>query len=129
VFNFFRPGYVPPNTSIAAAGLVAPEFQITGETSVAGYLNYMRNVITNGSGANSDVRSAYADEIALAADPQRLIERVDLLLTGSQLPAATRTAIRDAVAAIPADSANAAANRARLAVFLVLATPAFIVQT
>ncbi len=129
VFNFFRPGYVPPNTSIAAAGLVAPEFQITGESSVAGYLNYMRTVITTGAGANADVRSSYADEIALAGDPQRLVERVDLLLTGSRLAATTRTAIRDAVAAIPAESANAAANRARLAVFLVMAAPEFIVQS
>ena len=127
VFNFFRPGYVPPNTTIAAAGLVAPEFQITGETSVAGYLNYVRNVISNGAGASSDVRSAYADEIALAGDPQRLVDRVDLLLTGSQLAPATRTAIRDAVAAIPATASNATANRARLAVFLVMASPEFIV--
>ncbi|MBE0546501.1 MAG: DUF1800 domain-containing protein, partial [Rubrivivax sp.] len=44
VFNFFRPGYVPPNTAIATAALVAPEFQITNESSVAGYLNYMRTV-------------------------------------------------------------------------------------
>jgi len=129
VFNFFRPGYVPPNTSIATAALVAPEFQITGETSVAGYLNYMRNVISNGAGANADVRSAYADEIALAGDPQRLVERVELLLTGSQLDASTRTAIRDAAASIPSTSANAAANRARLAVFLVMATPEFNVMT
>jgi len=127
VFNFFRPGYVPPNTTIAAAGLVAPEFQITGETSVAGYLNYVRNVISNGAGASSDVRSAYADEIALAGDPQRLVDRVDLLLTGSRLAPATRTAIRDAVAAIPATASNATANRARLAVFLVMASPEFIV--
>ena len=39
VFNFFRPGYVPPNSSIAGASLVAPEFQITNESSVVGYLN------------------------------------------------------------------------------------------
>ena len=129
VFNFFRPGYVPPSTSIAAAGLVAPEFQIVGETSVAGYLNYMRNVIGNGAGANADVRSAYADEIALAGDPQRLVDRVGLLLTGSQLDASTRAAIRDAVAAIPATGASAAANRARLAVFLVMAAPEFNVMT
>ncbi len=129
VFNFFRPGYVPPNTSIAAAGLVAPEFQIAGETSVAGYLNYMRNVIGNGAGTNADVRSAYADEIALAGDPQRLVDRVALLLTGSQLDASTRVAIRDAVAAIPTTSASAAANRARLAVFLVMAAPEFNVMT
>ncbi len=28
VFNFFRPGYVPPNTAIATAGRGAPEFQL-----------------------------------------------------------------------------------------------------
>jgi len=125
VFNFFRPGYVPPNTSIAAAGLVAPEFQITGETSVAGYLNYMRNVISTGAGG--DVRSSYADELPLAADPQKLVERVELLLTGNQLSSSTRTAIRDAVAAIRADGSNAALNRVRLAVFLVMASPEFLV--
>lgn len=129
VFSFFRPGYIPPNTSIAAAGLVAPEFQITGETSVAGYLNYMRKVIAKGAGANADVRSAYADEVALAGDPQQLVDRVALLLTGSQLDASTRMAIRDAVAAIPTTSASAAANRARLAVFLVMAAPEFNVMT
>jgi len=75
------------------------------------------------------VRSAYADEVALAADPQRLVDRVDLLLTGSQLAAATRAAIRDAVVAIPASGTDAAANRARLAVFLVMAAPEFIVMT
>lgn len=32
VFNFFQPGYVPPGP-VAAAGLFAPEFQITSETS------------------------------------------------------------------------------------------------
>jgi uncharacterized protein (DUF1800 family) len=125
VFNFFRPGYVPPNTAIAAAGLVAPEFQITGETSVAGYLNYMRSVISVGAGG--DVRSSYADELPLAADPQKLVERVELLLTGNQLSTSTRTAIRDAVAAIRADGSNAALNRVRLAVFLVMASPEFLV--
>ncbi len=129
VFNFFRPGYVPPNTSIAAAGLVGPEFQITGETSVAGYLNFMQTVITNGVGTSTDVRSSYDAEVALANDPQSLVARVDLLLTGNQLAAATRAAIRDAVAAIPATASNAALNRARLAVFLTMASPEYIAMT
>jgi uncharacterized protein (DUF1800 family) len=42
VFNFFRPGYLPPNSAIAAASLVAPEFQITNESTVVGYVNYMQ---------------------------------------------------------------------------------------
>jgi uncharacterized protein (DUF1800 family) len=127
VFNFFRPGYVPPNTAIAAAGLVAPEFQITGETSVAGYLNYMRAVIANGAGAGADVRSSYTDEVALAVDPQQLVDRVALLLTANQLSETTRNAIRDAVAAIRPTAPNAMPNRARLAVFLVMASPEFLV--
>ncbi len=32
MFNFFRPGYVPPNTAIARANLLAPEMQIVNET-------------------------------------------------------------------------------------------------
>ena len=43
VFNFFRPGYSPPATAISAAGLVAPEFQITNEQSVVAYINYFQS--------------------------------------------------------------------------------------
>ena len=43
VFNFFRPGYVPP-----ALGITAPEFQLVNETTVGGYLNFMQNVIKDG---------------------------------------------------------------------------------
>ena len=42
VFNFFRPGYVPPNTAIATAGKQAPEFQLLNETTTAGYINFMQ---------------------------------------------------------------------------------------
>ena len=128
VFNFFRPGYVPPSTGIASAGLVAPEFQITGESSVAGYLNYMRNAVNAGVGTGNDVRSSYAKEVALAADAQALVDRCKLLFTANQMTDATRNAIRDAVASIPMSAANAALNRAKLAVYLTLAAPEFIVQ-
>ena len=45
VFNFFRPGYVPPNTAIAAPGLVAPEFQLANETTPVAYINLMQTLI------------------------------------------------------------------------------------
>jgi len=47
VFNFFRPGYVPPATALTP-GAVAPEFQLVNESSVGGYLNYLQTVISNG---------------------------------------------------------------------------------
>ena len=39
-FNFFRPGYVPPNTGIGSASLVAPECQITDEATGEGCRNF-----------------------------------------------------------------------------------------
>ena len=43
VFNFFRPGYVPPGI-----GVTAPEFQLVNETTVGGYLNFMQSTIQQG---------------------------------------------------------------------------------
>jgi len=124
VFNFFRPGYTPPNTAIASAGLVAPEFQITNEPSVIAYVNYMQALIVNGAG---DFRADYADMVALAGDSQALIDEVDLLL-GARLGAAAKTSIRAAIDAIPTTAANAALNRAYTAVLLTLASPDYLVQ-
>jgi len=99
VFNFYRPGYVPPNTPIAAAGLVAPEMQIVLETSVVGYSNFMRSAVPNGLGSGSprDIQPDYTAERALADNADALIDRVDLLLTAGMMSADTRNLIRNAV--------------------------------
>ncbi|HYD80714.1 MAG TPA: DUF1800 domain-containing protein [Paucimonas sp.] len=134
VFNFYRPGYVPPNTGIANAGLVAPEMQITAETSVVGYLNFMRDVIPNGVGSARDVKADYATEIALADSSDKLLDHVNLLLTAGQMPAALRAQIKTAIdsVAISTTDANAAAtarrNRVYLAIFLTMASPEYLVQ-
>jgi uncharacterized protein (DUF1800 family) len=143
VFNFYRPGYVPPNTAIAAAGLAAPEFQITNEVSVVGYLNFMRGVIGSGAGgraagaARSDIQADYSAELALAADPAALVDRVDLLLAARSLPSARRAQIRDAVASVPLPSPSgsnqaqidtARRNRVTLAVYLTMVSPEYLVQ-
>ena len=137
VFNFYRPGYVPPNTAIAAAGLVAPEMQITAETSTTGYINLMRDVVPNGTGAGRDVKPDYTAEIALADTPDALLDRVDLLLTAGQMSTSLKNKILGAVnsVAIPVATASNAAtiatarkNRVYLAVFLTLASPEYIAQ-
>ena len=51
VFNFYRPGYVPPGTEAAAAALAVPELQIAHETTAAGYVNFMRDNIAARRGA------------------------------------------------------------------------------
>ncbi|MBS7807889.1 DUF1800 domain-containing protein [Variovorax sp. PCZ-1] len=125
VFNFYRPGFVPPGSSIATAGLVAPELQINTESQVTAYLNFMSSAVENGTGDNRDVSCSYAAEVALASNPAALIDRVDLLLTGQRLSSATRNSMLKAINSVPATSAL---QRARTAVLLALCSPEFLVQ-
>ncbi len=124
VFNFFRPGYVPPGSSLAALGLVAPEFQIANESSVVGYLNYMQTTIASGRG---DVRADYTSWVPLADDPPALVAQLDLLLAGGQLELATRSMITTTVGAMTTGSDTARRNRLYAAILLVMASPEFLV--
>jgi uncharacterized protein (DUF1800 family) len=124
VFNFFRPGYTPPNSPIATAGLVAPEFQITSEPSVVAYVNYMATLVATGSG---DLRANYTDMLARADNSTSLVDEVDMLL-GARVGDATKASIRAAVDSIPLTAANALQNRVSTAVLLTLASPDYLVQ-
>ena len=135
VFNFFRPGYIPPNSKSGAIGLVSPEAQITSETSVAGYLNYMRTNISSGVGTSTngirDIQADYSAELALATDPDKLVDRVNLLLAAGRLSTTARNQIRDAVASVVISTSNPDGdkkNRVYLAVYLTMAAPEYILQ-
>lgn len=145
VFNFFRPGYVPPSTALATAGAVAPEFQLVNESSVGGYLNYMQGVIRNGifvnapdlpnGGSNAtngyDIKAAYTTELAMVADADALVARVNLLMTGGQLSAGTVKLIADALKATAVTAAstdNAKRDRVAAAIFLVMASAEYLIQ-
>ncbi len=125
VFNFFRPGYIPPNTGIATAGLVAPEMQITDVTSVTGYLNFIRDAIAYGAGQSDDITADYSYELSLANDPNRLVDYIDLLLLQNQMSSTLRTQI---LTAINSNPTNSNANRVNIAIFLTMASPEYIVQ-
>jgi len=125
VFNFFRPGYSPPNTALSTASLVAPEFQITNELSVVSYLNFMQTLIVNGIG---DVRANYTDILTKAADSGALVDEVNTLLAAGQLGAATVTSIRAAVDSIATTATTGPINRVYTAILLTMAAPDFITQ-
>ncbi|MED5620644.1 DUF1800 domain-containing protein [Ideonella sp. BN130291] len=147
VFNFYRPGYVPPGTEAGALGLTEPEMQITHETTVAGYANYMRSGMQNGFGQNGvdwkaprrDVQLSLAAEIALADKPAELVDRITGRLMGAQADAALKADMVAAVesVALPAlkpDGSNqtsvdnAKKNRVWLALTLAAVAPEFIVM-
>lgn len=123
VFNFFRPGYTPPSTAIADAGLVAPEFQITNEQSVVGYVNYMQGLVANGT---VDVKPDYTEILTKAADSASMVDEINLVLAAGQLSAMTVASIRSAVDSVSTTSANGPVNRVRIAILLTLASPDYL---
>lgn len=150
VFNFYRPGYVLPNSQSAAVGLVAPEAQLVSESSISGWVNFMVDNLYNGIGVYNttlgslnynrrDLQRSWRDEMALSDNPRGLVDAVvDKLLYG-QAAAALRTQVTDAVTAIGVppltdDGSNVAeveaAQRDRVytAVVLTLASTEFLVQ-
>ena len=124
VFNFFRPGYVPPNSAIATAGLVAPEFQITNESSVVGAVNFMQRAISGGQG---DLAADYSSLLALADDAVALVAEINLVLAANQLSASTATTIANAVATMPGGTDPNRLKRIYASLTLVAAAPDFVV--
>jgi uncharacterized protein (DUF1800 family) len=118
VFNFFRPGYVPPGTGLG----VAPEFQIVNETTVGGYINFMTDIMRNGMKVSQpdkidtnyvaptvlDIVPDYSVEVALInnatssdAEATRvgsaLADRLNLILCAGQLSAASLAVVKNAL--------------------------------
>jgi uncharacterized protein (DUF1800 family) len=135
VFNWFAPGFVPAGTTIATAGLTAPEMEITDVTTVIGYLNSMQQAVSSGYGNNADLYLPLTTETALASNPDALMDRVNLLLLGGQMSSTLRGEIEGAVTSIPVPTSgdptainNALLARAQTAVFLTVASPEYNAQ-
>ncbi|MEL7041632.1 MAG: DUF1800 domain-containing protein [Pseudomonadota bacterium] len=136
VFNFYRPGYVAAGSETAQAGLVAPELQITTTTSVLSYANFMRALVfrdpgAGGSGGTYGLIGDYSEEIALADNPDALIDRLDLLLTAGTMTDDTRRRLRTTIESVGIDASDPAPdlrNRVQLAMQLVMVSPEYTVQ-
>jgi uncharacterized protein (DUF1800 family) len=134
VFNWFAPGYVPSGTSIAQAGLLAPEMQMTDVSTVVGYLNYMQEAIGADATRGPDIYANYDAEIALANMPDQLVDRINLLLLAGEMEPNLRSEIVSAVGSIPipptgTNEINAAlSNRVKIAIYLTMAAPSYGAQ-
>jgi uncharacterized protein (DUF1800 family) len=122
VFNFFRPGYVPPGTELAMRGATAPEMQIVNETTVGGYLNFMTDTMRNGMRVSQpgsistnfvsptvlDIVPDYSAELALInntvssdAEATRVAgavaDRLNTILCAGQFSAASLAVVKNAL--------------------------------
>lgn len=129
VFNFYRPGYIPPGTDMADRGLTAPEFQITHETSVIKYINFMHKVIDEGIGqkagvATIDCVADYQPYINLSTAD--LLTELNLLLAYDRLSDNTKTKILGTLNDMPAGTDKQRKDRVRMAALLIVCSPEFL---
>jgi uncharacterized protein (DUF1800 family) len=145
VFNFFMPAHSPPGP-LTQMGLVAPEFQIVNASSAITGPNYFWNAIENdlhrwGSGdPDNAVRINVTNELAMivpaaqinqdvpagpAADPDPLLRRLDLALTGGTLSPRQFQLIREAMLRLPTGYWKWHRDRLRVAIYLIVTSADF----
>lgn len=129
VFNFFSPNYKHPGP-IAANGLVAPEFQITTETTVAGSLNFFVDTINQGGYGWDDreLKFSFTPYTDAAGDPAQLVGRINTIFFTNQMSASTRSRMLTMLQAMPADDDWSKQQRVRAALTLAFVSPDFVVQ-
>lgn len=137
VFNFYRPGYIAPNSQSGELGLTAPEFQIMNQSSAIGYHNFTSEFAFNFSpqrdGQLESFIPNYDDELSLVDTPADLVDHLALLLTADQLSVPEREAITAILETLPVETGDPAAEafdrfqKVATAVALVINSPSFAV--
>jgi uncharacterized protein (DUF1800 family) len=133
VFNFFSPNYRQPG-ALAAAGLVAPEFQITTETSMVGGLNFFGKLIRNGSYGSGDTKLTmnFGELNALAGNPAALADRLNLLLLNGAMSEGLRANLITTLAAMGAPKTGGGpatvSDRVKAALLIVAMSPEYVIQ-
>ncbi|TAG03274.1 MAG: DUF1800 domain-containing protein [Betaproteobacteria bacterium] len=141
VFNWYQPTYAPPGM-VLSTNRTAPEFKITHETTVTGYTNYIVNQVALQTERSRTEMSVYLDqvhideylagnvsaELALADQPDALIDRLNLLLMAGQIQPWLRDIVKQAINNIPITDNRARDDRVATAVSLIMASPQYLVQ-
>jgi uncharacterized protein (DUF1800 family) len=126
VFNFFLPDHQPTG-EIADLGIVAPEFQIVTAVTAITSANDLRRQVDGAMNNDDDevfeARLDLSDEIAIASDVRRLVDRLDLLLMRGEMSTAMRGILVSALTRLDDPE-----TRARMAVHLVALAPEYNVS-
>jgi uncharacterized protein (DUF1800 family) len=144
VFNFFQYDYQPIGP-VEEADLFAPEFQITSAQSISGWIDALYRFIINENVADEydlysgEDNATYADEIStldLSSEIMYttdetlhiLVDRLNLILAQGRLSQVTAETIVDAIKNFDAEDADDFELRAKLAIYLVMTTPEYLIN-
>ena len=126
VFSFYRPDNALPRSST----LQAPQFGVQNTTTSVARFNFAYALLysTNGIAADASVPGSTGTQVnlapyqSLATTPAALVDKLDGLMTHSTMTASEKTAVVTAVNAI---AATDTLGRARMAAYLVAASPRY----
>ena len=129
VFNYFQ-GDHSPQGALADAGLTAPEYQITNNSTMIGYLNFVQMLLDFGLSTNaSSLQCDFTKLTPFAADAGGLVDKLTVYFMGTPLSPGGRQAVIDGVNAIAFDNTTLSKqNRVKAAIMLMAASPEFNVQ-
>jgi uncharacterized protein (DUF1800 family) len=127
VFFFFQPGYSPPHTALQTNGITAPEFGITNESSIAGYMNFIKDLIADGIGGVLGNYSALQSLVNQGGDSAALLAELNVLIAAGQLSTPTLTLMQGALDSIDVTTAGTN-DRLFAALTLVMCAPEYLVQ-
>ena len=139
VFNFYRPNFMPTG-DLRQRGLVAPELQILNEAVALNTLNHFHHRLFRTDRDDTGIRATTSDprfywtdyrfnlsgEKALAHAPERLVDRLDLLLMAGRMPSDMRNILVASTYATPLNDGGG--DRVEDLVFLVASSSQFAVQ-
>lgn len=127
VFNFYPPHYTAPGTSIEG-----PAFKLMLTGTILNRSNFIDRMVFNGNvGRDTSVPGSTGTRVDLtglrnlAANPDQLLDRLDLLFMHRTLSPQARQTILQAVQAYPASDPL---GRARQATYLVATSPQYQVE-
>ncbi len=128
VFFFFQPGYTPPQTALHDNGITAPEFGITNESSVAGYMNFIKNLIANGIGGVPGNYSAVQPLVNQGGNSAALLAELNVLIAAGQISGTSLNMMQSALDTIDTSTSEGSNNRLYAALTLIMCTPEYLVQ-
>lgn len=128
VFFFFQPGYIPPQTALQTNGITAPEFGITNESSVAGYMNFIKNLIANGIAGVAGNYGSLQPLVDQGGTSAALLAEINVLIAAGQISAQTLALMQSALDTIDVSTASGANDRLYAALTLVMCAPEYLVQ-
>lgn len=154
VFNFYRPGFVPPATLAGARDMTVPEMQLVNATSIPGYINIMDEFIFREEAddefleelqedfdeSDIDIDEAkarttlvpdYSSLHSIAVDNEALVNRLDAMLLYSTMSEATRANVLNALEHEffeEFEDEDVLDEKVRHAVWLIMTSPDYLIQ-